>query len=85
MISSEPEIMLRRLSVEEALIKLDKSIYEVYVSGVFSVRVVDGKGTGTLRSVVREELKRHPLVESFRPADPWEGGAGVTVARLISK
>lgn len=83
--SSEPEIMLRRLSVEEALIKLDKALYEVYVAGDYSVRVVHGKGTGTLRSVVRQELKRHPLVESYRPADLWEGGAGVTVARLIKK
>lgn len=85
MFSSEPEIMLRRLSVEEALIKLDKSLYDVYVSGAHTVRVVHGKGTGTLRLVVSRELARHPLVESFRPADPWEGGAGVTVAQLISK
>ncbi|MFC2027848.1 Smr/MutS family protein [Chloroflexota bacterium] len=85
MSSSEPEIMLRRLSVEDASIKLDKSLYNVYVAGEYSVRVVHGKGTGTLRSVVRQELKRHPLVESFRPAESWEGGAGVTVAQLISK
>lgn len=79
----EIEIMLRRLSVEEALLKLDKSLNDAYLAGFYTVSVVHGKGTGTLRLVVQRELARHPLVESFRPGDPWEGGAGVTVAELI--
>ena len=65
----EPEVMLRRLSVEDALAKLDQYLNDAYLAGMYSVRVVHGKGTGTLRLVVRRELARHPLVESFRPAD----------------
>ena len=82
MTSPEPEIMLRRLSMEDALAKLDHSLNDAFVAGLYSVRVVHGKGTGALRQLVRRELAKHPLVESFRPADRWEGGAGVTVVKL---
>jgi len=81
----EPEVMLRHLSVEDALAKLDQYLDDAFITGKHSLRVIHGKGTGTLRLVVRRELARHPLVESFRPADPWEGGYGVTIARLVSK
>ncbi len=80
-----PEIMLRRLTVDEALIRLDKFLNDMYLAGLDSVRIVHGKGTGTLRLAVRRELARHPLVESFRQGDPWEGGEGVTVAYLSKK
>ena len=85
MTSPDPELMLRRLSVEDALAKLDQYLNDAFVAGLYSARVVHGKGTGTLRQVVRRELAKHPLVESFRPADPWEGGAGVTVVELARK
>ena len=85
MTSPDPEIMVRRLSMEDALAKLDQSLNDAFVAGLYSVRVVHGKGTGALRQLVRRELARHPLVESFRPADPWEGGAGVTVVKLARK
>jgi len=83
--SPESEIMLRRLTVDEALIKLDQFLNQTYVAGLHSVRVIHGKGTGTLRLEVRRELARHPLVESFRPAEPWEGGTGATIVQLSSK
>ncbi len=85
MVTIETEIMLRRLSVEEALARLDRYLGEAFAAGFDSVRVIHGKGTGTLRLVGRRELARHPLVESFRPADPWEGGTGVTVVELARK
>jgi len=81
----ESEVMLRRLPVDEALIKLDKFLTGAYVSGLYTVRVIHGKGTGTLRREVRRELSRHPLVKSFRPAEPWEGGGGAVVVQLIEK
>ena len=85
MTAPDPEIMLRRLSVEDALAKLDQSLNDVFIAGFYLVRVVHGKGTGVLRQVVRRELGKHPLVESFRPANTWEGGAGVTVVKLSRK
>jgi DNA mismatch repair protein MutS2 len=49
------------------------------------VRVVHGKGMGTLRHVARELLTGHPLVRSFRPGEPAEGGAGVTMVELENR
>ena len=79
------EIHLRRLILDEALLRLDEYLDDAFMAGVLSVRVVHGKGTGTLRHVVREVLKEHPLVESFRPAEPAEGGNGATVVELAHR
>jgi DNA mismatch repair protein MutS2 len=46
------------------------------------VRIVHGKGTGTLRRVVREHLAGSPLVRGFETAEPSAGGEGVTVVHL---
>ena len=79
------EVHLRRLTVDEALLKLDKYLNDAFVAGFYQVRVVHGKGTGTLRRIVSEYLSKHPLVKSYRLAGYGEGGAGVTIAELESK
>jgi DNA mismatch repair protein MutS2 len=76
------ELHLRRLTVDEALPKLDKYLNDAFVAGLYQVTVIHGKGTGTLRQVVREQLAKHPLVESYRPGEYGEGGAGVTIVTL---
>ncbi len=83
MASVPPELDLHRLRVDEALPRLDLYLYEAYLAGISRVRVVHGKGTGTLRQVVRDWLPKHHLVKSFRPAEPEEGGGGVTVVDLV--
>lgn len=79
------EIRLRHLTVDEALIKLDRYLNSAFMAGLSQVRVVHGKGTGTLRQIVREQLAKHPLVSSYRPADYGEGGEGVTVVALAPR
>jgi DNA mismatch repair protein MutS2 len=79
------EIRLRHLTVDEALIKLDRYLNSAFMAGLSQVRVVHGKGTGTLRQIVREQLAKHPLVSSYRPADYGEGGEGVTVVKLAAR
>jgi DNA mismatch repair protein MutS2 len=79
------EIHLRRLTVDEALPKLDKYLNDAFMAGLHQVRVIHGKGTGTLRQVVREQLAKHPLVKSYRAGEYGEGGAGVTIAELVQK
>ncbi|MDW8320544.1 MAG: endonuclease MutS2 [Armatimonadota bacterium] len=80
--SISPEIMLRMQRVEEALQNLDQYLHDAYAAGLEKVRVIHGKGTGALRQAVREYLKTHPLVASYRSAEPAEGGDGVTVVTL---
>ncbi len=77
------EIDLHGLIADEALFRLDRYLNDAFVAGMLQVRVVHGKGTGTLRQAVREMLKTHPLVESFRPGDVREGGGGATVVELV--
>ena len=45
-----------------------------------SLRIIHGKGTGALRQVVDEMLRRDTRVKEFHMAGWNEGGAGVTVA-----
>lgn len=50
--------------------------------GLRAVRIVHGKGTGTLRSTVHALLRRSPLVQSFRLGDERSGSWGATVVTL---
>jgi len=79
------EVHLRRLTIDEALLKLDQFLNDAFMAGLYQVRVVHGKGTGTLRQAVREELSRHSLVKSYRPGGYGEGGDGVTMVELAPK
>ncbi len=73
------ELDMRGQRVEEMLPQLEKYLDDAYLANMPWVRIIHGKGTGTLRQVVRETLRRHPLVKSYRAGQPGEGGDGVTV------
>jgi len=79
------ELHLRHLTVDEALFRLDQYLNDAFMAGLLSVRIVHGKGTGTLRQAVHEVLAKHPLVKSFRPGDYGEGDYGVTIVELVSR
>lgn len=81
----DSEISLRRLTVEEALWRLDQYLYDAFMAGLSSVRIVHGKGTGKLRRAVHDLLVRHPLVRSYRLGDYGEGDYGVTVVELTNR
>ena len=55
---------------------------ECAAHGLFDVRIIHGKGTGTLRETVRALLERSPLVASFRPGDTLSGSWGATIVTL---
>jgi len=80
--STRPEIDLHGQTVDEALQVLEKYLDDASLAGLPSVRIVHGIGTGALRRAVQQMLRHHPLVRSFRPGTPEEGGPGVTVALL---
>jgi dsDNA-specific endonuclease/ATPase MutS2 len=51
-------------------------------AGMTSVRVIHGKGTGTLRRIVHSALETHPNVASFKLADERSGQWGATLVEL---
>lgn len=73
------ELDLHGKRVEEAQPLLEKYIDDALLAGYESVRVQHGKGTGALRQMVHEYLKRHPQVRSFHHPPHTDGGEGVTV------
>ena len=79
------ELRIRRLTVDEALFRLDTYLNDAFMAGLPSVRIVHGKGTGTLRHAVHKVLAKHPLVRSYRPGRYGEGGAGVTIVELTMR
>jgi len=81
----DTELLLRRLTVEEALDRLDQYLYDAFMAGLSSVRIVHGKGTGKLRHAVHESLAKHPLVKSYRLGGYGEGDYGVTVVELTNR
>ena len=78
----KPEINLLGMTVDDAIMELDKYLDDACLSHLNSVRVVHGKGTGALRKGIHEYLKRQSYVKSFRLGEFGEGDAGVTIVEL---
>jgi len=76
------ELDLRGMRVEEVADLLEKYLDDAFLAGLPFVTLIHGKGTGTLRKAVRQQLDRHPLVKSHRPGKQGEGDEGVTIAYL---
>lgn len=79
-ISAELNLVGQR--VDDALEESDKFLDRALLEGKEAVRIIHGFGTGTLRKAIREHLRRHPAVKSWRPGAENEGGDGATIAVL---
>ena len=76
------EIDIRGMRADEAAETAERSVDEALRQGAAVLRIIHGKGTGALRSVVAEVLSDHLSVQQHAPAPLNEGGDGVTVATL---
>ncbi|HYC58957.1 MAG TPA: Smr/MutS family protein [Thermoanaerobaculia bacterium] len=76
------ELNLIGQRVDEALEESDKFLDRALLEGKQAVRIIHGFGTGTLRKAVRDHLRKHPAVRSWRPGGENEGGDGATIAVL---
>jgi DNA mismatch repair protein MutS2 len=77
------ELDLRGERVDEGLDRLERYMNDAYMARLPWVRIIHGRGTGAMRSAVRDVLKSHPLVGSMRSGEANEGGDGVTVVKLV--
>lgn len=76
------ELDIRGMASDEAILELDNYIDNAIVSGLETVRIIHGKGTGVLRKAVGAHLRSHKSVKSFRLGTFGEGENGVTIAEL---
>lgn len=76
-----PEIDLRGLTLDDALLKVDRYLDEAILAGLPYVNIIHGKGTGTLRRGIQDMLKTRKNI-NFRDGRLEEGGLGVTVVKF---
>ena len=76
------ELDLHTFAPRDVVQVLDAYFEACRERGIFTVRVVHGKGSGTLRQTVHVHLRRHPFVLSFNGAGESTGGWGATWVTL---
>jgi DNA-nicking Smr family endonuclease len=76
------ELDLHTFQPRECADLVDEYLLAAQEAGMTAVRIIHGKGTGTLRRIVHGVLDRHPSVASYRLGDATGGGWGATLVEL---
>lgn len=76
------EVDLRGMDAVEAICTLSLYLDNAMRSGMKTVRIIHGKGTGVLRQAVHQELKRNKFIKNYRLGVYGEGEDGVTIAEF---
>lgn len=76
------EFDMRGMSVDEGIIELDRFIDNAVMTGLNTVTIIHGKGTGILRKAVQCHLRSHKSIKNFRVGLFGEGENGVTIAEI---
>jgi DNA mismatch repair protein MutS2 len=75
-------IMVRGMTVDEALPEVERYLDRAFRAGYGEVTVIHGRGEGILRREVQALCKTLPFVVNYRLGGPGEGGYGVTIVRF---
>ncbi|MFN8005598.1 MAG: Smr/MutS family protein [Terriglobia bacterium] len=76
---------LHAFSPKEVSSLIEEYLFQCQAKGYSEVRLIHGKGTGTLRRKVRAQLARDPRVLTYGDAPTEAGGWGATLVHLKSK
>ena len=76
------EVDLRGMDSIEAVCVMERYLDEAMRANVSPVRVIHGKGTGTLRSAVHNALRKNKFIKKFRLGVYGEGEDGVTIVEF---
>ena len=80
--TASTEINVIGQTIEEAIFVIDKFLDDASLSGLHTVRIVHGKGTGKLRQGIHQFLKTNSHVNNFRIGTFGEGEMGVTIVEI---
>ena len=76
------ELNLLGKTVDEALMETDRFIDNALMTGLGTIYIIHGRGTGALRSAIQQHFRGNKNIKSFRLGRFGEGEDGVTVAEL---
>ncbi len=76
------DVSLRGMRADEAEAALIQALDAAVVADLPYLRVIHGKGTGALRTMVEALLERDPRVARFGLAPSNQGGTGVTIVEF---
>ncbi|MGL5912584.1 MAG: Smr/MutS family protein, partial [Bacteroidales bacterium] len=75
-------IDVRGMRTEEALAEVEILLDQALMFGESELRILHGKGTGTLKQEIRKYLKTIRSVANFTDESEQHGGAGITIIKL---
>ena len=76
------ELDIRGMMTDEGVLEMERFIDSAQLSGISTVIIIHGKGTGLLRKAIHQRLKQLKYVKSFRLGTFGEGEDGVTIVSL---
>ncbi len=79
------EIDLHTFLPAECADVVEEYVRAAHEQGLRSVRIIHGKGKGTLRRTVHAVLARHPAVASYTLGDQRSGSWGATLVTLVDR
>lgn len=75
-------IDLRGLTLDEAVLRVEKHLDDSILADLHEIEIIHGKGTGRLRRGLHHYLAEKKGVAGYRLGGEGEGGSGVTIVRL---
>jgi DNA mismatch repair protein MutS2 len=69
-------------NLDDAAEEVDKYLDDAFIAGLNQVTIIHGRGEGVLLNGLRNILKSHKHVESYRKGSYNEGGDGVTIVQI---
>ena len=78
----ESRIDIRGMRFEEAMKVVEDFMDQALMSNVANLRIIHGKGNGTLRKVVRQKLREYDVPMDISHPKQEFGGDGVTLVHF---
>ena len=73
---------VRGKNLDDAEMDVDKYLDDAYIAGLKEVTIIHGRGEGILQKGIRQMLRSHKHVKSYRKGGFNEGGDGATIVEL---